>query len=261
MIDTHSHVLFGIDDGPADMEGSLALARAALAAGTRTLLATPHVSWRYPNDADTIARVLRELDRGLSEHGFPLEVLPGAEVAITRAVDMEPAELSRLGLAGGSWLLLESPFAPVASGLDVVVFDLQRRGHRILLAHPERCPAFQRDRSMLDRLVRSGVLTSVTAGAFVGRFGPEARRLAGELVREEMIHNVASDAHDAEHRPPGVLHELEDAGLGPLASWLTEEVPGAILRDETPPPRPEVELPAFAPPREPRWRRGLLRRA
>jgi protein-tyrosine phosphatase len=255
VIDMHSHVLPGIDDGPDSIEGSLALARAAVAAGTRTLLATPHVSWNYPNEASTITRLVQELNGQLVAEGIDLEVRPGAEIAMTRLSDIEPEQLSRLGLGGGRWLLVEPPFTPVLTGLDSILLDLQRRGHRVLLAHPERCHAFHRDPEMLESLVRSGVLTSVTAGSLVGQFGGEARRFALRLARDGLIHNVTSDAHDHLQRPPGVVAEIEQAGLGPLADWLTRQVPEAILGDQEIPPRPAVDLPAgAAAPRRAWWR-------
>ena len=95
---------------------------------------------------------------------------------------------------------------------------------------------------MLESLVRAGVLTSITAGALVGRFGGEVRRFALRLAGDGMIHNVASDAHDHAHRPPGMEAELEQAGLGSLAEWLTRDVPAAILSGEEIPPRPMVEI-------------------
>jgi len=232
MIDLHSHVLPGIDDGPETIEDSVALARAAVAAGTRTLVATPHVSWSYPNDADTIA-----------------------ELAMTRLVDIRSEELSRLSLGGGPWLLVEPPFAAAVTGLDALVFDLQRHGHRVLIAHPERCPAFHRDPGMLREFVNEGILMSITAGSLVGRFGGEVRRFALTLAREGLIHNVTSDTHDTVNRPPGVAAELRAAGLEPLADWLIEQVPAAILSGAEIPPSPTVELPDLEPARAPWWRR------
>jgi protein-tyrosine phosphatase len=242
VIDLHCHVLPGIDDGPDSIDGSVALARAALAAGIQTVLATPHVSWRYPNDAETIARLVTEVNSRLKQEGVALDVRPGAEIAMTRLIDVEPAELTRYGLGGSSWLLVEPPFTEVATGLDSIVHDLLRRGHRVLLAHPERCHALRRDPRMLGSLVRDGVLTSITAGSLVGRFGGEVRRFSLQLARDGMIHNVASDAHDHVHRPPGIASELERAGLRPLTEWLTVEVPEAILADEDVPARPAVAV-------------------
>ena len=262
MIDLHCHVLSGIDDGPETIEGSVALARAAAAAGTRTLVATPHVNWRYANDAETIARMVDELNARLSAERVALEVRPGAELAMTRVLDTEPAQLLRLGLGGGPWLLVEPPFTAAARGLDTILLDLQGRGHRVLLAHPERCQAFHDDPRMLESLVRSGVLTSITAGSLVGHFGDEVRRFALELARGGMIHNVASDAHDHLRRPPGIAVKIEQAGLGPLAEWLTAAVPAAILAGTEIPTRPAVALPDIETARRPWWRRaGRLKRA
>jgi len=261
MIDLHCHLLPGIDDGPETIAGSLELARAAVAAGTRMMVATPHVSWSYPNDADTIGPRVDELRARLRAEGIALEVRAGAEIAMTRVADLAPAELSRLSLGGGEWLLVEPPFAPTVTGLDSILFDLQRQGHRVLLAHPERCQAFHRDPRMLQSLVRAGVLTSITAGSLVGRFGGEVRRFALSLARDGLIHNVASDAHDTLRRPPGTAVELRQAGLEPLAAWLTEQVPAAILSGEEIPPRPVEELPELERSRR-LWRpRRLSRRS
>jgi protein-tyrosine phosphatase len=243
MIDLHSHVLWGIDDGPDTIEGSVALARAAVAAGTRTLVATPHVSPRYPNDAATIARLADELRARLAAEEVALELLAGAEIALTRLADVEPVQLAQMGLGGGPWLLIECPFAPAVGGLEAILSELRRRGRRILLAHPERCPTFQRDPQMLARLVEGGILTSITAGSLVGDFGERVRRFALELVHRDLVHNVASDAHDTVRRPPGIADRLERAGLGPLADWLTREVPAAIVSGGEIPPGPAVVLP------------------
>jgi protein-tyrosine phosphatase len=243
VIDLHCHVLAGIDDGPRTIEESLALARAAGAAGTRTLVATPHVSWEFRNQAQTIERMVEELNRVLRREAVAVDVRPGAEIAMTRLADLAPTELSRLTLGNGRWLLVEPPFTLVAAGLDMLIADLQRQGYRVLLAHPERCPAFHADRSMLERLVDSGVLGSLTAGSLDGKFGAPVQRFSLELLSAGLVHNVASDAHDDSNRPPTIAGELERAGLAPLAEWLTQSVPAAILDGGEIPPRPDVELP------------------
>jgi protein-tyrosine phosphatase len=264
VIDLHCHVLPGIDDGPATIEGSLALVRAAVAGGTRVLVATPHVNWRYRNESATIARLVAELNELLSREGVltasgtALEVRAGAEVALTAIAELEEGELERLTLGGGRWLLVEPPFAVVAPNLDTMLLELRERGQRIVLAHPERCPAFRRDPAMLGRLVRAGMLTSVTAGSLGGHFGDEARRFALALAHEGLLHNVASDAHDDVQRRPEIAVELARVGLGPLAQWLTVDVPAAILDGGEIPSRPTASVSVGDPARRARWR--LLRR-
>jgi protein-tyrosine phosphatase len=260
MIDLHCHVLPGIDDGPATLEGAVALARLAAAGGTRVLVATPHVNSRYRNDAATIAVRVAELNERLAAEevrtadGHPLEVRTGAEIAVTMLPELDDAELSGLTLGGGPWLLVEPPFTPVAPHLDAILTGLLRSGRRVVLAHPERCPAFQRDHSALQRLVAGGMLTSVTAGSFAGQFGGEARRLACALAHEGLLHNVASDAHDVTNRTPAIAPQLEQAGLGPLAQWLTVAVPAAVLAGGPLPPAPAT--PPTVAPSPPRRARG-----
>jgi protein-tyrosine phosphatase len=255
VIDLHCHVLPGIDDGPRTIAGSLALARAAADAGVRTLVATPHVSWHYQNDAEAIGGLVEELRALLAAEGVQLDLRAGAEVAMTRVDELEDAELARLRLGGGEWLLLEPPFSPIVTGLQEIAQEVRRRGNRVLLAHPERCPAFHRDPRMLGSLVRSGVLTSITAGSLVGRFGGTVRRFALRLVQEELVHNVASDAHDLADRAPGIAGELEQAGLAPLQEWLTEAIPAAILDGGPIPARPALASSGARKPRRLRLRR------
>jgi protein-tyrosine phosphatase len=232
VIDLHHHILPGIDDGPATIEDALALARAAVAGGTATIVATPHVSWDWTeNTASRIAGKVAEVNAVLRAEGVDLEVRPGAEVALTRALDLPDEELAALRLGGGPWLLLECPLSPVAAGVEAGIDALRSRGHEhIVLAHPERVPAFQRDPELLARLVASGLLTSITAGAFVGRFGKDVQRFTRRLLSDGLVHDVASDAHSLARRPPEIAAPLQESGFdAEQIDWLARAVPLAIL--------------------------------
>ncbi|GAC1434258.1 MAG: tyrosine-protein phosphatase [Solirubrobacteraceae bacterium] len=255
MIDLHSHVLPGIDDGPATLEDAVELALAAHAAGARTMLATPHVSPQYPNDRASIDAALARLKVALGS--LELRVLPGAELAITRLEELPDGELERLHLGDGPWLLLESPFTLAADVLLPVVKSLRAGGHSVVLAHPERCAGLHRRPELLRELVGMGARTSVTAGALVGRFGREVERFARAMAAEGLIDNVASDAHDLERRPPQVLGALEHAGYGAYAQHLTQAVPEALLAGTEPPLAPEMHA-AERPRRS--WLRAALSR-
>ena len=254
MIDLHSHILPGVDDGPSTMEGSLELARAAVAAGTRTILATPHVHHDPRVDPALIAAGVDALRAALAAAEIPLEVLPGGEIAIWRLTDLDDDMLRALTLGGGPYLLVESPFSPAVGDFEPMVLDLHARGHRVLLAHPERCPAFQRDPQRLEALVDAGALVQITAGSMAGEFGSTVRRFTTTLLREGLAHVVASDAHDHLRRRPGLQAgfaalERDLPGLSQQAEWFTELVPRAVL-DGTPlPARPPLPRPT-----------GLLRR-
>ena len=128
MIDLHCHVLPGIDDGPQTIEESLAMARVAARAGTRVLVATPHVNRRYDNRASRIEPLVDDLNRRIREEGLELEVRPGAEVALLNVAGLDAEELVRLRLGGGPWLLVEPPTAPVEDDVQGLVMTLVGRG-------------------------------------------------------------------------------------------------------------------------------------
>lgn len=255
MIDLHCHVLPGIDDGPRTIEESVALARTAYAKGIRTIVATPHASARYPNGPVAIYELVAQVNERLETEGVGIDIRTGAEIAMTHAPEIDPAELAQMTLGGGPWLLLEPPFSPVVAGLDRLVATVQSEGYQVVLAHPERCPAFHRDIGLLQTFVGGGALTSITAGSLVGRFGKEVKRFAFRLIDEELVHNVASDAHDPLRRPPGIGAELDRAGLGAMADWLCQAVPAAILSGAGIPDRPQSAIPAGKGSRRLIWRR------
>jgi protein-tyrosine phosphatase len=237
VIDLHCHLLPGIDDGPRDMRTALAMARLQLDAGVSTVAVTPHVSWDMPTTAELIRRSVVELRDALARNDLPLEIVSGAEIDLHRASELSDDELRALALGGSPWLLLEAPLQR-ALPLEPLVHDLLDRGHRILLAHPERSPALQRDPAAIARMAAAGVLTQVTATSLVGRFGRTVQRFAERLLDEGLVHTIASDAHDPTHRPPGLLGPLAAAGLDEISPLLTSEIPAAILAGEEIPPLP-----------------------
>jgi len=256
VIDLHCHILPGLDDGPVNFDFSVALARAAADAGIQVMVATPHVRDDYDVGADDIEAGVARLNDALSRAKVQVAVVTGAEVSLAKAMELDDAALRRLCLGSGDYLLLESPYRSSDVDLEGILANVQDRGFKVVLAHPERCPIFQRDPDRLARLVNSGVLCSVTAGSLAGRFGSTVRGFAVELVSDGLVHDVASDAHDHLHRPPDLLSGFEAAeadipGFRSQVTWFTLTAPVAILAGRTLPPAPDP------PPRPPvsRWRR------
>ena len=234
VIDLHCHVLPGIDDGPGTDEQALALARAAVALGTSVIVATPHRSPRWPTEPAAVTAGVERLAGLLATAGIELELQTGAEIALEEAARLDDRTLSELALGAGNHLLFESPHEPAGERLERTVGDLLARGFGIVLAHPERSPVFQDRPGRLRKLVAAGALCSVTAGALEGRFGPAAQWFALELLRDGLVHSVASDAHAAVGRPPGLQAGLDAAArhlpdIVGQARWLTHDAPAAIL--------------------------------
>jgi len=243
VIDLHCHVLPGLDDGPTSTFQALAMARIAVASGTTTLVATPHIDVHWRVNPVDLPRRAAAFSQALQQEGIELELHIGGEIALSRLADLRPEELDGLRLGGGPYLLLESPLSPMAGDFDMLLLTIHARGEPIVLAHPERCPLFQQEPERLIRLVEAGFLCSITTGSLLGQFGESVRRFTIELLREGLVHDLASDCHDDRQRPPGLADALARAehelpGIAAQQRWLTTLAPAAILAGDPLPPRP-----------------------
>jgi protein-tyrosine phosphatase len=245
VIDLHAHILPGMDDGAPDLEASIAMSMTAVAEGIEIVAATPHVNRDYPPDARAMAYAVGALNVALARLEVALAVLPGGELAMATAREMDDETLRAFCLGGGSCLLLESPYGGELPWLEDLTADLQERGFRPLLAHPERSPLFQEDVERLSRLVDRGVLCTVNAGSMTGRSGDAARDCALEMFRRGLAHAVSTDAHDNARRPPRLGDAFESLephlpGVSKLGHWCTKDAPAAILGGDPLPERPAL---------------------
>jgi protein-tyrosine phosphatase len=239
LIDLHSHILPGLDDGPAGLEGSLAMARSAAADGIRSLAATPHVRDDYPTTADEMERALEAVHTALSAAGIELEVLPGGELALERIGRLGADDLRRFSLGGnGFWLLVEFPYSGWPLGLPRVAERLAGEDFGIVLAHPERNPEVQAVPTRLQEFVDRGMLVQLTAASVDGRLGKGARETSSTLLDLGLAHLLASDAHAPSIREIGLSAAAGSIGDDPLARWLTQDVPAAIVSRSPLPERP-----------------------
>jgi protein-tyrosine phosphatase len=235
VIDLHSHVLPGIDDGAETLTEAIAICQAAAADGITVLAATPHVRNDFPTTAEMIERALAELQT--ATEGI-LRVVPGAEFDL-QELDRPREELARFGLAGNpAYLLVEVPYVGWPLDLAERLFRLQIFGITPVLAHPERNPEVQSRPALLDDLVRGGALVQLTAAAVDGRLGSRAQRCTRALIDQGLAHLIASDAHSSRVRAIGMADAAKSVADADLARWLTVDVPGAIVSHAEIPPRP-----------------------
>jgi protein-tyrosine phosphatase len=244
VIDLHSHVLPGLDDGPDALEQSLEIARAAVEDGIAGLAATPHVRDDYPTSVDAMRAGVSELRAALAAGAVPLELYTGGEVALGRLRALSADDLRGFALAGSRYLLLEFPYHGWPLDLSVRLFELQAAGFVPVLAHPERNPEVMAAPERLEALVAAGALVQVTAASLDGRLGRRTQRSGLELVRRGLAHLVASDAHAPSLRGIGMSAAAAAIGDGATARRLTVDVPAAIVAD--------AEVPAAAAAARPR---------
>jgi protein-tyrosine phosphatase len=246
-VDIHAHVLPGIDDGPAHVDDAMAMLRAAAGCGISTIVSTPHLRSDFPDvDVHELADRCAVMRARLAAETIGVELVCGAEVSLVWAIDAGEPELRLASYAQrGTDLLIETPLTTTA-GLETLLYELQVRGFRITLAHPERSREFQRDPSPLAELVRRGILLSVNADALLGdKRRSSTCRLGVRLCLEGLVHALASDSHRAESwRPVTRLPEAVEAAsvlVGPQrARWMAIDAPAAIIAGAELPEAPSV---------------------
>jgi protein-tyrosine phosphatase len=232
--DLHCHLLPGVDDGPATMAESVAYAEAAVAAGTTTIVATPHVEMV---DVSEVADRVAELRAALDAAGVALDVRCGGELKPFSIGGLTQAELELIahGPPGGRWVLYEVPFSGIDEEFAAGAQELRDRGFGLLLAHPER------SRGMLDRGLPAleaelgrGALVAANVGPLIGREGGERTRTAERLLRRGVPHVVATDAH-APQRPYTLAMGAEAVaritGRADLTRRLTADAPARLLAE------------------------------
>ena len=233
MIDTHLHILPGVDDGPETIQESLSLARALVEEGIHSAIATPHYNDEYPRrSAAEIRERVYHMQQALDHHAIPLRLFAGHEALIKVGL-VEDIQAGRLAtLNGSSYLLLELWNSTWIPETERVIFELRAHGIIPIVAHPERYRAIQQDPGRLAALLRQGALAQLTASSLVGMQGSTTRRCAETLLKKGLIHCIASDAHGLHKRPPGVTRGLQCAAelVGQAKVYqMIEAQPAAVV--------------------------------
>lgn len=215
MIDLHCHLLPGIDDGASSFEEALSLARMAVADGITHMVFTPHVHpGRYENNAQTIQPVFEAFQQALIDNDIQLSVKPAGEVRLS--VDIltmfAAGKLPYLGeWDGKKVMLLELPHSHVPPGADNLVKWLLDRNVLPMIAHPERNKGFHSDSRKLAPFIEMGCLFQLTAMSVTGEFGKPAEELSVKMLENGWATVIASDAHNASHRPPVLSNAVKVA--------------------------------------------------
>ncbi len=221
MVDIHCHILWEIDDGPADFAGSLAMARLAASDGTRQLVATPHIG-RNMHPPELIAAKVARLNAALREEKIDLEILAGGD----NLYNLGAENLARYSINGTHYTLFEFPHTHLPANADEAIFEALQHGLVPIITHPERNPSIARDPKLIFEMVESGALVQLTAASLDGGFGPAAKACSRYLLKKKMVHCLASDGHSAQQRPP-----LLSAGLKAAEKIVGKDAARALVFD------------------------------
>ena len=224
MIDLHSHILPGIDDGAAMMQDSIRLVKELESIGVSDIFATPHYvdETIYVSPRKDNLKLIDELQREIDKEGISVRLHLGNEVYITPRILqlVSEGEISTLGDTKN--ILVELPMSGEFPGYRDIMLELIRSGYHVILAHPERYSAFMSDYSLILDLHEMGVDFQCNLGSFAGQYGRGVFKLARRLAKEKMIWGMGSDIH---HVHPGLLEN----GKKKLARFYTEDELNEIL--------------------------------
>lgn len=235
MIDLHCHILPGVDDGPRTLEESLDMARAAVADGIETLVATPHtLNGVYLNPVGAVRSGVDALQSALDAADIPLRVYAGGDVHLV------PDMLQAIQIGDAvtlhdqhKYILLELPSQSLPPHLKDEIFRLKVGGVTPIITHPERNMALAQDAEILFDLIDMGALVQVTAMSLTGGFGEFVRGVSERILEQRLAQVIATDAHSRENRPPILSRGVEVAAQvlrdSAEALCMVNDTPAAIL--------------------------------
>jgi protein-tyrosine phosphatase len=251
MIDLHGHYLPAVDDGAESVDHSLAMLRHAEADGIKAVVATPHAcsSLCAYKELAALREKWQQWEKALASSDLKLKVVRGAEVYFTsELLSLLKEHHDLLTINNGSYFLLEFPADYIYAHSKEFVYKILTEGFIPVISHAERNQEIQRSQGVLSDLVKAGALCQVNAGSLRGDFGNGARQCAYELLRSNLVHVIASDAHDLERRKPELSYVpalLNGIDPEKIEMYL-HGIPEAIIADEA---VPDVGEPVSSHPR------------
>lgn len=236
MIDMHSHILFGVDDGPETIEDTLRILEQAAIEGITDMIATPHAFSPHFHVSRTEIEGQIELLKDVIEAAkIPVKLHTGQEVRLCDNLVEKLHMKEALTLANSRYLLLELPTQSVPAYTVNIIQSLLGEGYIPIIAHPERNRAIAEKPERLERLVRHGALAQITAGSVAGHFGKNVQKLSLQLIEANLIHTYGSDVHNVTTRPALFeegLDYLEKKKLHNIVDILLENN-DRIVQDES----------------------------
>ena len=233
MVDIHSHILWGLDDGAQTIEDSLAMVRMAAGAGTTDIVATPHASYEYHFEVEVVEQRLKELQAAC---GPSPKLHYGCDFHLMfENIEDALQNPHKYTINHGSYLMVEFSDTVIAPNMSHVLQRLRAVGMRPVITHPERNSVLQRTPKMLDGMYEIGCLIQVTAQSLTGLFGKQAEQWAWKLMERGMVHFVASDAHETGRRTTD-LREAYRAVAERIHEERAQQVfewnPAAVINDQ-----------------------------
>lgn len=205
MIDTHSHILPGIDDGSQDIEESIEMLKEAYEAGFTAIISTSHyIEESYHTDTARREELIQILQERLEKENINIKIYNGAEAYIvSNLTELIQKEILPT-INSTRYLLMELPMHSEIIYLDYIISNLQNQGIVPIIAHPERYSYVQKNPKILMDLIEKGVLFQANYGSIIGNYGREAEKTVKKLLKNGIVHFLGTDSH----REHGIYEQI-----------------------------------------------------
>ncbi|MBK5240532.1 CpsB/CapC family capsule biosynthesis tyrosine phosphatase [Clostridium sp.] len=201
MIDFHSHIINGIDDGAKTLDMSLQMLRNAESEGVEYICATPHfITEEFEISSEKYTEKLDELILASREKKFSIKILSGLEIYMHPSLPKLYKEKKIWGINGSEYLLIELPMGQFPMYTEDIFYELMLLGAKPILAHPERNHKIMQNHDLAINLIKQGVLMQTNVGSLLGDYGKEIKKTAQDFVKGNMIHILGSDGHNITSR-------------------------------------------------------------
>ena len=237
MIDLHSHILPGVDDGSQSFDESVEMLKASVADGVKAIVATPHIFSQLSKvtEIEKFRYIFSEFKAKAYKLSLGIEIIQGSENYFATDLKEKLNEFRDiLTINNSDYFLLEFPMNFIFPGTKAFIYEVLNEGYIPVICHPERNTDIQANPSILYEFLTAGALSQLDAGSIRGDFGSNSRNAANILLKNNLVHVIASDCHDMKSRKPGL------ALIKQLLTWIDPEksnlfldiIPTAIINNE-----------------------------
>jgi len=223
MIDIHTHIIHGVDDGSDTLEESVAILNEAVKAGVTDIVLTPHYSSPEEYDSDSVKENYHELKEKIKKENIKINIYLGNEVAVYGTQFKMFDDVNMNKLADSKYVLIEFPMAIDVDYVLDAIYEIKIRGLVPIIAHPERCECFRRDYDLIISAINEGALIQCNAGSILGYNGMTAKKIIKRLLKEKKIHFLATDTHSIKNNRYEYLEKVEN---------VVEKLVGPIYKDK-----------------------------
>lgn len=225
ILDIHSHIIPGIDDGSKNMEMTLEMLKNAEKEGTKEIVATPHYLLEYGEaKIEEVKNYVKEINYNLEKEKINVKIYSGQEVYFTEKIIEDYMEGNIGTLNDSRYMLIEFSMEKLEENIFDILYELQIRDIVPIIAHPERYKPFMEKPTLINEFINQGYLFQVNAGSIEGKFGETVRKTANLFLKNHIYNFIGSDAHNIKNR---------NTGLKKAISLLNEDINRDIFEDSS----------------------------